>query len=140
MLLAKVPNSSFAEAHKGFISELTHIEDEVKDQEDEVEDGRDCEECKGRESKRGQTHKRMKHGWYDAHKHLSQCRVRQHYKCGQHQENVCVRVFCSQSESLVRRVGASLNSVPGSSGRHAGCEVSSFDFSESSECASLKFC
>ena len=46
VLLAKVPDSSFAEAHKGFISELTHREDEVKDQEDEVEDGRVCEECK----------------------------------------------------------------------------------------------
>ena len=40
-LLTKGPNSSFAEAHKGFNSEPTHMEDEVKDQEDEVEDGRD---------------------------------------------------------------------------------------------------
>ena len=46
LLLAKVPNSSFAEAHRGFISEPTHIEDEVEDQEDKVEDERDCEECK----------------------------------------------------------------------------------------------
>ena len=45
-LLTKVSDSSFAEAHRGFNSELTHIEDEVEDQEDEVEDGRDCEERK----------------------------------------------------------------------------------------------
>ena len=37
----KGPDSSFAEAHKEIRSEPIHIEDEVKDQEDEVEDGRD---------------------------------------------------------------------------------------------------
>ena len=47
VLSAKVPNSSFAEAHKVLLSEPTHMEDE--DQENEVEDERDCEE-----SKRGQ--------------------------------------------------------------------------------------
>ena len=46
VLLAKGPDSSFAEAQREFISELTRIKDEVKDQENEVEDGRDCEECK----------------------------------------------------------------------------------------------
>ena len=40
-LLTKGPNSSFAEARRGFSSEPIHIEDEVKDQVDEVEDGRD---------------------------------------------------------------------------------------------------
>ena len=45
-LLTKGPDSSFAEAHRGFSSESIHAEDEVEDQEDEVEDGRDCEECK----------------------------------------------------------------------------------------------
>ena len=40
-LLTKGPDSSFAEAHKGFTSEPIHIENEMKDQEDEVEDGRD---------------------------------------------------------------------------------------------------
>ena len=40
-LLAKGPDSSFAEAHWVFCSEPIHIEDEVKDQENEVEDGRD---------------------------------------------------------------------------------------------------
>ena len=40
-LLTKGPDSSFAEAHRGFSSEPIHIEDEVKDQEDEAEDGRD---------------------------------------------------------------------------------------------------
>ena len=45
-LLTKGSDSSFADAHRGLISEPTHKEDEVEDQEDEVEDGRDCEECK----------------------------------------------------------------------------------------------
>ena len=40
-LLTKGPGSSFAEAHKAFNSEPIHKEDEVKDQEGEVEDGRD---------------------------------------------------------------------------------------------------
>ena len=40
-LLTRRPDSSFAEAHMGFSSEPIHTEDEVKDQEDEVEDGRD---------------------------------------------------------------------------------------------------
>ena len=40
-LLTKGPDSSFAEAHKGVSSEPIQIEDEVKDREDEVEDGRD---------------------------------------------------------------------------------------------------
>ena len=66
-LLTKGPASSFAEAQRGFSSEPIHMEDEVEDQEDEVEDGRDCEECKSGESKRDQTHRRMTHGWYDAH-------------------------------------------------------------------------
>ena len=39
-------HSSFAEAHRGILSEPTHREDEVENQEDEVEDERDCEECK----------------------------------------------------------------------------------------------
>ena len=39
-----------------------------------------------RGSKRDQTHRRMTHGWYDAHKHLSQCRVTNYYKCAQTQE------------------------------------------------------
>ena len=46
VLLATVPNSSFAEAHRGFNSEVTHMEDKEEDQEGEVEDGRDCEERK----------------------------------------------------------------------------------------------
>ena len=35
VLSAKVTNSSFAEAHKVLLSEPTHMEDEVKDQENE---------------------------------------------------------------------------------------------------------
>ena len=46
VLLIKRPDSSFAEAHRGFNSEPTHMEDELEDQEDEVEDERDGEECK----------------------------------------------------------------------------------------------
>ena len=45
-LLTKESDSSFAEAHKVLLSEPTHMEDEDENQEDEVEDGRDCDECK----------------------------------------------------------------------------------------------
>ena len=45
-LLTKGSDSSLAEAHSGILSEPTHIEGEVEDQEDEVEDEGDCEECK----------------------------------------------------------------------------------------------
>ena len=48
-LLTKGPDSSFAEAHSRFCSEPIHIEDEVKGQEDEEEDGRD----KGRVQREG---------------------------------------------------------------------------------------
>ena len=40
-LLAKGPDSSFSEVHRGSCSGNIHMEEEVKDQEDEVEDGRD---------------------------------------------------------------------------------------------------
>ena len=69
-LLTKGPDSSFAEAHRGFSYEPIHTEDEVKDQEDEVEDGTDKSKSAKRGSKRDQTHKHMTHGWYDSHKHL----------------------------------------------------------------------
>ena len=39
-----------------------------------------------RGSKRDQTHRCMKHGWYAAHKHLSQCRVTDKSKCAQTRE------------------------------------------------------
>ena len=42
-LLTKESGSSFAEAHRGILSEPNHMEDEDEDQEDEVEDERDCE-------------------------------------------------------------------------------------------------
>ena len=45
-LLTKESDPSFVEAHKVLLSEPTHVEDEVEDQEDEVEYERDCEECK----------------------------------------------------------------------------------------------
>ena len=66
-LLTKGPDSSFSEAHRGHYSEPTHIEDDVEDQEDEVEDGKDKGRVQSGESKRGQTHKRMTHGWYDTY-------------------------------------------------------------------------
>ena len=54
---AKVPNPSFAEVHRGLLSEPTHMEDEDEDQENEKEDERDNEECRV-ESRRvsGQQH------------------------------------------------------------------------------------
>ena len=58
MLSVKVPNSSFAEAHRVLLSEPTHMKDEDEDQENEKEDERDCEECKvesRRESRRTTT-------------------------------------------------------------------------------------
>ena len=60
VLSAKVPNSSFAEAHRVLLSEPTHMEDEDEDEdeENEKEDERDCEECKvesRRESRRTTT-------------------------------------------------------------------------------------
>ena len=59
-LLTKESDSSFAEAHSELLSEPNHIEGEVEDQENEVEDERG-EECKV-ESRRGQTQQRMTHG------------------------------------------------------------------------------
>ena len=43
---AIVPNSSLAEVRMGLLIDPTHMEDEVKDQENEKEDERDGEECK----------------------------------------------------------------------------------------------
>ena len=48
-LLTKESDSSLGEVHRGSCSEDIHMEEEkieVKVQEDEVEDERDCEECK----------------------------------------------------------------------------------------------
>ena len=39
--LAKGPDSSVGEVHRGSCSSNIHMEEKVKDQEDEVEDGRD---------------------------------------------------------------------------------------------------
>ena len=52
--LAKEPGSSFAEAHRGILSEPTHMEDEDEDQEDEVEDERDWEGAKWRVEERSE--------------------------------------------------------------------------------------
>ena len=55
-LLTKESDSSFAEAHRGILSEPTHMEDEVEDQEDEAEDERHCEECKMKTRRGIKTH------------------------------------------------------------------------------------
>ena len=73
VLSAKVPNSSFAEAHQVFLPEPTHIEGEdkirrMKQKKREI--------VQSGESKRNQTNTRMKHGWHDVHNTLSQCHVR----------------------------------------------------------------
>ena len=60
--MTKESDSSFAEAHRGVLSEPTHMEDEEEDQEDEVEDERDCEECKVESRREIKTHTRMTHG------------------------------------------------------------------------------
>ena len=62
-LSPRVPNSSFAEAHKVLLSEPTHMKDEDEDQENEVEDERDREECRVESRRESRlTTKRMKHG------------------------------------------------------------------------------
>ena len=83
-LLAKVPDSSLGEVHKGSCSEDIHMEEEkveVKIQE-EVEDRerRGSEQSEDRRENR-QSLRRMTHGWDDTHTHLSQCRLTHHYKC-----------------------------------------------------------
>ena len=50
---------------------------EVKVQEEEVEDR---ERRENRQPPRSMTH-----GWNDAHKHLSQCRVTHYYKCARYE-------------------------------------------------------
>ena len=58
-LLAKGPDSSLGEVHRGSCSEDIHMEEEkieVKVQEDEVEDERDCEECKVETEERTDNH------------------------------------------------------------------------------------
>ena len=42
LLSAKVPNSSFAKAHRVLLPKPTHMEDEGEDQENEKEDGEEC--------------------------------------------------------------------------------------------------
>ena len=57
-LLAKGPDSSLVEVHRGSCSEDIHMEEEkveVKVQEDEVEDGRDNEESRARVEERSNT-------------------------------------------------------------------------------------
>ena len=62
LLSAKVPNSSFPEAHRGNLSEPSHMEDEVEDQENEKEDERDCEECRMEGRRESRKTLRMKNG------------------------------------------------------------------------------
>ena len=58
-LLAKGPDSSLGEVHRGSCSEDIHMQEEkveVKVQEEEVEDGRDNEESKVRIEERTNNH------------------------------------------------------------------------------------
>ena len=58
-LLAKGPDSSVGEVHRGSCSEDIHMEEEkveVKVQEDEVGDGRENEESKARVEERANNH------------------------------------------------------------------------------------
>ena len=75
----KVPNSSIPEAHSVLLPEPTHMEDE---------DERDGEECKVESRRESKQPLRMKHGWHDADKHLSQCHVRHWNVCCETRENV----------------------------------------------------
>ena len=81
-LLTKGPDSSFAEAHRAFNSEPIHIEDEVKDQEDEAEDGRD----KWRVRREGRREIKHTSAWHmdgtTRTNTLSQRHVRHHHECG----------------------------------------------------------
>ena len=82
VLLAKGPDSSMGEGHRGSCSEDIHIEEEkveVKVQEEEVEDRerRRRDQSEDRRENR-QSLKRMTHGWDDAHQHLSQCGIAHH--------------------------------------------------------------
>ena len=63
VLSAKVPNSSFAEAHRVLLSEPTHMEDEDEDQENEKEDERDGEECKVKSRKEVRTNTAHEAAW-----------------------------------------------------------------------------
>ena len=113
-LLAKGPDSSIGEVHRGSCSEEIHMEEEkveVKGQEEEVEDrethGREQREEKG-ENK--QSLRRMTHGWDDAHQHLSQCGITHHYACApmrctvyttrrlQQMAISCKRTYCNKQK------------------------------------------
>ena len=60
LLSAKVPTSSFAEAHSVLLPEPTHMEDE--DEGNEKEDERDGEECKMESRRESKQPLRVKHG------------------------------------------------------------------------------
>ena len=64
-----------------------------------------------RGSKRDQTHRRMRHGWADAHKHLSQCRLRHHYECGQTREKVTCEVYCLHTPSIAAGLPSAVNDL-----------------------------
>ena len=77
--LAKGPDSSLGEVHRGSRTEDIHMEGEkveVKVQEEEVADreGHGREQSEDRRENR-QSPRRKTHGWDDAHKHLSQCGI-----------------------------------------------------------------
>ena len=95
-LLTKESDSSFAEAHTGFNSEPTQREDEGEDQENEVEDERDCEECKV-ESRREGTHTGAWHmDGMTRTNTLIQCRVTSLNMRANTRNMWRVRLFCSK--------------------------------------------
>ena len=77
-------------------------EDEVKNQEDEIEDGRDCEACRVESRREIKTHNhsmRKKHGRRNAHYTLSQCHVRHCYECRETRQNVtCEGVLFTETD------------------------------------------
>ena len=76
-LLAKGPDSSFAEAHSVLLPEPTHMEDEDEDQENEKEDERDGEECRVESRRISRQQHHANDSWMTcAQDTLSQCHVR----------------------------------------------------------------
>ena len=77
LLSAKVPYSSFVEAHSELLVEPTHMEDEDEDQENEKEDERGGEECRVESRRVSRQQHHADDTWMTcAQDTLSQCHVR----------------------------------------------------------------
>ena len=91
------PDSSFGEVHKGSHSEPNHLEDEVKDQEDEVEDVRD----KWRVRREGRKRIKLTDAWdMDEMTRTNTWanvvwQIITHAR--KHEKNVTCKVFCSNT-------------------------------------------